>query len=159
MKRLKIAAALALTVAAASEQRAAAWYKVNFSCGLNLCVESTGHNRCFTYSCTANPPPCYTCCGTCPAPFDALHAYGGYPGGIYGAPAVAAAPAAGGTFVAPAPTPAPATNPPPAGSSGGSGAQQTAYTPQAGYGYYGYQGYAGAYGPGTFQAPSYWYGN
>jgi hypothetical protein len=157
MKKLILTSVAALAAVVATERPAAAWTKVDFGIGFNLCVESTGRTRCFTYTSCSNPPPCGYCCGGgCgPAPFDALAAYGAVPPAGYPAPA-AVAPAPAGGYVAPAPTPAPANQ------SGTRGAQQAGYFTLTGYGNangYGYgYGYAGTYG-GNFQAPSYWYGN
>jgi hypothetical protein len=156
MTRLILPAAAALATLAATGQQAFAWTKVQIGGGFNICVESTGRSRCFSYTSCPNPPPCGYCCGPGyggPAPFDALGAYAGYAGAPYPG-AAGGAPA--GTYTPPAPTPAPA----PAPKSSG-GAQQAAYYAQTGYGYtYGYgpgytYGQAGA--AGSFQAPSYWY--
>jgi hypothetical protein len=95
MKKMFVAATLALALTAAGQQKASAWSKFNFSVGLNLSYESTG--ACFQWggiTCMPNPSP-YGCgyypgCPTypaCPAP-----AYGHAPA-AQPAPAMAATPA------------------------------------------------------------------
>lgn len=93
MKKMMVAAALALAVTASARQEASAWSRFNFGVGLNLSYESTG--ACFNWggiTCLPNPAPCgYGACPSYPAyPAPAYPAYG------YAAPApvAPAAPAA-----------------------------------------------------------------
>jgi hypothetical protein len=75
MRKLIVAAGLALALTAASRQEASAWTRFNLSAGVNLNYESTG--SCFQWggiTCLPNPSP-YGCApGFCAAP--AVPAYG-----------------------------------------------------------------------------------
>jgi hypothetical protein len=71
MKKMIVAAMLALAVTAAGQQKASAWSKFTFGVGLNISYESTG--SCFQWgglTCLPNPSP--YCGGYCPS-------YPGYP--------------------------------------------------------------------------------
>jgi hypothetical protein len=153
MKKALLTALLALLAWTASEQRAAAWTKFNLSGGFNLCIESTGRNRCLSYSSIPNPPPCgYSggpgWDGPAGPDFGGFGGYGGpgdqYPGAPLTGPVPTTTPA---TPSLPAPSPAPAPMP--------TGPKQAGYftaTPAA-YGY----GPGYTIGFGAYQAPSYWY--
>jgi hypothetical protein len=119
MKKMMVAALLALAVTASARQEASAWSKFNFGVGLNLSYETTGSCFGWGFNCAPNPPPCGY--GACPS----YPAYAGYPayGFNFGAPALAPA----------APVAAPAAAP-----------VRTQYTQQVGYYFYN-QGNAPAY--------------
>jgi hypothetical protein len=136
MKRMLLAAALAVAVVGASQQRASAFWgvTVNVGCGIGLTIACAG------FSIPCGPP-----CGyTPPALWDGMAAgggggYGGFGGhgGFdgYAAGAVGGYPVAAGPYAPPAyPTAVPAPGPT---------VQQAGYFGPAVYGY---------------QAPSYWYG-
>jgi hypothetical protein len=155
MKKSLLTASLALLAWAAGEQRAAAWTKVDIGCGFHFCVETTGRNRCWSYTSVSNPPPCGYACGPYGGPnlWDSMGAYGAGLGGGYAVAVPAGSPATTTptTPTLPAPTPAPSPAPMP------SGPQRTGFYTTAGTTY----GSAGAYGYGYsyggYQAPSYWY--
>jgi hypothetical protein len=151
MKKSLLTATLALVAWAAAEQRAAAWTRVDIGASCHFCFETTGHNRCLTYTSCSNPPPCGYACGPgCgPHAWDGLGAYGAGPGPGFGVAVPADGTTPPATPTLPAPTPAPAATP--------SGPQKAAYYTTSG-GAYGYTGsYTYGYGYGGFQAPSYWY--
>ena len=150
MKRMIVAAVLALAALAGSQQRASAWVKWNFTAGINWCYEGGGNSilwgayqsspypGCGVPGCVLNGQPFGSnfCCpgGVCAAP--------GYPAGGYPAPAYAAAPnAAAPVQVQPKATPA-ATS-----------VNPVSYYAPASYGTtYPYNNYYSG------QVPSYWYG-
>ena len=178
MKKFLMFGALALGLAAVSEQEASAWIKCNFSVGLNWSWES-GNNS-FLWGLWSSgqvpgyPTDAYNGHYAAPSPYAGMMGgavpyadHGGY------------APHGGSGFVAPPPgqTVEPPTGkgtiPPPAQPTatsqyGASGYQPVGYyqapayyqapnynTPSYGYGSQGYYGY-GSYG--NYQVPSYWYG-
>jgi hypothetical protein len=95
MKKMIVAAALALALTATARQEASAWCKFNFSVGCNMSYESTGTCFGWGFNCQPNPAPCGY--GACPSyPGYGSYAYGGYGYGGYAPHAAApvAAPAA-----------------------------------------------------------------
>jgi hypothetical protein len=90
MKRMCVAAALALALAAVSGPKASAWCKFNFGVGMNIGLETGGAkvNRVWTRN--TEPRCCQPGCapGCAPGCFD----FGGYPPPPPGHPAPAPAP-------------------------------------------------------------------
>jgi hypothetical protein len=136
MKRFLIVCAAALAVLAASEQKASANFKINFSAGLNFSCEFGGCYG-FCFGCGCAPSGCGVSCYP-------GYGYGAaYQGGYCYAPQAQAWGGDGSAYaVAPqyAPQTAPAQKAAPVSTPT---AQQIGYYPSAGY----------------YQAPSYWYGN
>jgi hypothetical protein len=135
MKKLFVAAALALALTAVSQQRASAWSQFNFNWGFNIGWASTGHNWTWCMSRQSNPPPCcdYSCgfAGGWPYNVGAGYAYAPGAQSYYGGVAAQA----------------PAAQPPTTVQS---------YNPYYNSGYqpvgYNYTGYANS------ALPAYWYG-
>ncbi len=136
MKRMLMAAALALAAAGLTEQKASAWCRFNLGGGVNLSYESSGGSFSFL-GFQRTSAPYQGAEAAYPAPACSAP---GYPAAGY--PAAPAAPAPAAPAV-PAPTPA-------TGST-----QQAGYYPQGGYAYPAYNPNQAS--PGY--APSYWYGN
>jgi hypothetical protein len=104
MKKMIVAAGLALALTASSHQQASAWCKLNFSAGVNLSYESTGCN--FSsggFGWQPNPSP-YGCANFYPpAPYLGYNqpSYGPAPAYGYSQPAAPVAPAAPAAAAAP----------------------------------------------------------
>ncbi len=144
MKKMMLAAALAVAVMGSTQERASAACKFNFSAGFNLSFETSGGSCSFLgFQRQSNPFPCG------PAGCAAYPGYGGYPGyaGYAGYPGYAADP---GYAAAPAPVAAVPTAQP---------APQAQASPvrQAAYYYNSYAAPNYSVSPG-YAAPSYWYG-
>jgi hypothetical protein len=173
VKKFLTIGALALGLAAVSQQEASAWIKCNFSVGLNWSWES-GNNSFLWGAWTSGQVPGY--------PTDAYNGHHAAPSpyaGMMGGAVPYAdhggyAPHGGSGFVAPPPgqTPEPpthkngSTSAPASAYYGSNGYQPVGYyqtpasyyqAPSYGTPSYGHYGSQGSYGYGS-QVPSYWYG-
>jgi hypothetical protein len=159
MKRLLSGGLLALGLALTATP-AQAGCTFDYSVCRHISLVFTGRTRCLSYTSCSNPVPCPSgCsnigygCGSGPALWDGLAAYGAYPAPVVAAPTAPANTAP--SFKAPQPTPA---------TKSTTGLQQAAYyyyaqASQAGYSYNaGYNYGAGyVYYGSAAQVPDYWY--
>jgi hypothetical protein len=84
MKKMFVAAGLALALTASSGQKASAWCKFNCSAGINISYESTGSCWGWGLSCQPNPAP-YGCASNYCCPTTPVYPpYAGYPAHAYG---------------------------------------------------------------------------
>jgi hypothetical protein len=136
MKKLFVAAALALALTAVGQQRASAWCEFKFGVGFNISYRSSGHCTTFYWHRESLPGPCcdyncgFACCGW---PYNVGAGYAYAPG----------AESNFGGVAAQAPAPQPPTT-------------VQSYNPYYNSGYqpvgYNYAGYANS------TLPAYWYG-